>query len=99
MEGEEREASVIDESCVEDELGGSNVDELHAVESEEVTRVCLLVCKRTLLACSQGVFRHNLNNIDTTEPISLCQNMSFGLVLHHQLTFIYDIRQFRSRNY
>jgi hypothetical protein len=25
--------------CVENELGGSNVDELHAVESEEVTRV------------------------------------------------------------
>jgi hypothetical protein len=63
MEGEEREASVIDGSCVGDEL--------HAVESKAATRACLPVCKLTLFACSRA-FRHNLNNIDTTEAMSLC---------------------------
>lgn len=70
MEGEEREAPVIDGVVLRMSCE-SNVDELHAVESKAVTRACLLVCKLTLFACSRA-FRHNLNNIDTTKAMSLC---------------------------
>jgi hypothetical protein len=73
MEGEEREAAVIDEVVSRMSWVGRTSMSCMKLKVRKSPGLCLLVCKLTLFACSQGGFRHNLNNIDTTEPMSLCQ--------------------------
>jgi len=73
MEGEEREAAVVDEAVLRMSWVGRALMSCMQLKVRKSPGLCLLVCKLTLFACSQGVFRHNLNNIDTIEPMSLCQ--------------------------